>query len=210
MSMLRVGHLWIYWTMFDLRWIFEVKELSKKVIDFYFVSHESKWIDCDHKRKVWIFKEILHRSMKNNLKYLQVCSFQVFRVLFLLKIDPTDACLEFSEKTLFVMSLPMMPAMSEFVMFAKIFIIFGGIISRPVAFSGSNFLVILLIFVVVAGRISKISLLLSYVLIISYLNYFNRHVAFWFTIWDSNALNRLPMFSVGGWWRRLAKNFKQY
>ena len=104
MSMLRVGHLWIYWTMFDLRWIFEVKELSKKVMDFYFVSHESKWIDCDHKRKVWIFKEILHRSMKNNLKYLQACSFQVFRVLFLLKIDPTDACLEFSEKTLFVMS----------------------------------------------------------------------------------------------------------
>ena len=93
--------------------------------------------------------------MKNNLKYLQACSFQDFRVPFLLKIGPTDACLEFSEKTLFVMSLSMMPAMSEFFMFAKIFIIFGGIKSTPVAFSGSNSLIILFIFLLLLEGYQK-------------------------------------------------------
>ena len=111
----------------------------------------------------------------NVLTGLQFSSFSRF-FFFFLKTGLTDA---FSEKTLFVMSLLLMSAISDFVALTEIFFIFGGILSRPVAFSGSNFLTILFISSAVARNTSKFSLFVSTAYYITYyLDDFSSYMVF--------------------------------
>ena len=83
---------------------------------------------------------------------------------FFFKIGLRDATFAFSEKTFFVISLFIMFAKWESITFADIFTIFGGILSRPVAFLGSISFIILFISSVVAVQILFIVSMLGWFL----------------------------------------------
>ena len=89
-----------------------------------------------------------------------------------MKIGLTDATFAFSKKTFFVISSFIIFAKLESITFADILTIFGGILSRPVAFLGSNSFIILFISSVVVVGISKFSFLLQILFIVSILGWF--------------------------------------
>ena len=89
-----------------------------------------------------------------------------------MKIVLTDATFAFSEKTFFVISLFIMFAKWESITCADVLTIFGGILSRPVTFLGSNSFIILFISSMVVVGISKFFFLLQILFIVSILGWF--------------------------------------